>query len=66
MGGDLIEQVELLDKYENHEKFGLDTTSYTYRIIYRSNERTLTNEEIDGIQQRIYEETAKQFHAKLR
>ncbi len=66
LGGDLVEQVELLDKYENTEKFGKDKVSYTYRIIYRSNERTLTTEEIDPIQKNIYQETAKQFNAELR
>jgi len=66
LGGDLVEQVELLDKYENAEKFGKDKTSYTYRIVYRSNERTLTTEEIDPIQVKIYNETASQFGAELR
>ncbi len=66
LGGDLVEQVELLDKYENAEKFGADKASYTYRIVYRSNERTLTTEEIDPIQGKIYNETAKQFKAELR
>ncbi len=66
MGGDLVEQVELLDKYENVDKFGKDKISYTYRIVYRSNERTLTTEEIDPIQAKIYSETAKQFKAELR
>ncbi|MDP3792169.1 MAG: hypothetical protein Q8Q89_00350 [bacterium] len=65
-GGDLVEQVELLDKYENSEKFGGDKISYTYRIVYRSNERTLTTEEIDLIQAKIYDETDKQFGAELR
>ncbi len=66
LGGDLVEQVELLDKYENVEKFGKNKISYTYRIIYRSNERTLTTEEIDPIQVKIYNQTAEQFSAELR
>ena len=66
IGGDLVEEVALLDKYENSEKFGQDKSSYTYRITYRSNERTLTTEEIDPIQKRIYDETAQQFGAELR
>ena len=66
LGGDLVEQVELLDKYENADKFGSDKVSYTYRIIYRSNERTLTIEEIDPIQDKIYKQTAEQFGADLR
>lgn len=65
-GGDLIEEVKLTDKYENAEKFGLDKTSYTYRIVYRSNDRTLLSSEVDVIQKQIYDQTAKQFHAELR
>jgi phenylalanyl-tRNA synthetase alpha chain len=66
LGGDLVEQVELLDKYENDKKFGPDKMSYTYRIVYRSHERTLTVEEIDPIQKEIYDETFKHFGAELR
>ncbi len=66
LGGDLVEEVQLLDKYENAEKFGADKISYTYRIIYRSNERTLTTEEVDPVQAKIYSETAVQFKADLR
>ena len=61
-----MEQVELLDKYENKEKFGADKMSYTYRIIYRSNERTLTTAEVDPIQDKIYSETEVQFKANIR
>jgi len=66
IGGDLVEEVSLLDKYENAEKFGAEKISYTYRIIYRSNERTLTTEEIEPIQGRVIEETKKQFNAEVR
>ena len=66
LGGDLVEEVKLLDKYEDAKKFGADKLSYTYRIIYRSNERTLTTAEIDPIQAKIYAETAGQFGAELR
>ncbi|MBI2058121.1 MAG: hypothetical protein HYT63_04065 [Candidatus Yanofskybacteria bacterium] len=66
LGGDLVEEVKLLDHYDDPRKFGDDKTSYTYRIIYRSNERTLTTEETDPIQNKIYRETAKQFGAEIR
>lgn len=66
IGGDLVEQVSLLDKYENAAKFGAGKMSYTYRIIYRSNERTLTIEEINPIQEKIIEATKKQFGAEVR
>lgn len=64
--GDLAEEVALLDKFENDAKFGADRMSYTYRIIYRSVERTLKTEEIEPLQQKIIEETKKQFGAEIR
>ncbi len=66
IGGDLVEEVQLTDKYENPEKFGPDRVSYTYRIIYRSNERTLEASEVEPLQDKVYSETAKQFNAELR
>ncbi len=66
LGGDLVEEVSLLDRYENPEKFGPDKASYTYRIIYRSNERTLTTEEITRIQDKVVQATKEQFSAEVR
>ncbi|MBS3902898.1 MAG: hypothetical protein KGZ30_00775 [Anaplasmataceae bacterium] len=66
IGGDLVEEVSLMDKYENEEKFGKDKVSYTYRVIYRSIERTLTNEEIAPLQDEIVKETIQQFRADVR
>ncbi len=66
IGGDLVEEVHLLDKYENAEKFGPDKISYTYRITYRSIDRTLTTEEIEPLQERVISETKKQFQAEIR
>lgn len=66
IGGDLVEQVELTDKYENAEKFGPDRVSYTYRILYRSPDRTLEAAEVEPLQTEVYEQTAKQFDAELR
>ncbi|MEK7110592.1 MAG: hypothetical protein AAB867_01950, partial [Patescibacteria group bacterium] len=65
-GGNLVEEVSLLDKYENAEKFGAGKLSYTYRIVYRSNERTLKVEEIEPLQNKVIEETKKQFGAEVR
>lgn len=66
IGKDLVEEVALLDKYENDEKFGKDKISYTYRIFYRSPEKTLTAEEVEPLQNKLYEETKKQYKAALR
>jgi phenylalanyl-tRNA synthetase alpha chain len=62
----LIEEVKLIDKYEDEKKFGEDKISYTFRIIYRSPERTLTNEEVNKIQEKIREKTEQELGALLR
>lgn len=62
----LIEEVKLLDEYENEEKFGKDKKSYTFRITYRSSERTLVNEEINKIQAEIRQKTEEYLGAVLR
>lgn len=62
----LVEEVKLLDKYEDKNKFGENNISYTFRIIYRSPERTLTNEEINEIQGKIREKTRQELQAVLR
>ncbi|MFA5084168.1 MAG: hypothetical protein WC475_02185 [Candidatus Paceibacterota bacterium] len=64
--GDLVEEVSLLDKYENKEKFGENKISYTFHIVYRSPERTLTNDEVDKIQQLIESRTQQELGASVR
>jgi phenylalanyl-tRNA synthetase alpha chain len=66
IGGDLVEQVELLDKYQDEKKFGAGKTSYTYRVVYRSPERTLKTEEVEPLQNKLYQETKEQYNAQLR
>lgn len=64
--GDLSEEVALLDKYENEEKFGKGNISYAYRITYRSLDRTLKDEEINSLHKKLEDITAKTFDAKIR
>src|SRR3989338_9176473 len=66
LGGEIIEQVELLDKYENAEKFGEGKLSYTFRITYRSLQRTLTNEEVNALHTKIEGATVHTFGAQIR
>ena len=66
LGGNLVEEVKLLDKYQNADKFGVDKISYTFRLIYRHPERTLTNAEINELDEKIRERTASDFSAVLR
>lgn len=66
LGGELIEQVEPIDKYENVKKFGEGKLSYTFRITYRSLRRTLTNEEVNKLHAKIEEATINTFGAEIR
>lgn len=66
LGGELIEQVEQTDKYENKAKFGEGKTSYTFRITYRSLERTLTNAEVNQLHEEVEKMTETDFGAKIR
>jgi phenylalanyl-tRNA synthetase alpha chain len=65
VGEDMIEEVKLLDKYENKEKFG-DKVSYAFRIIYRSLDRTLTSEEVDALHKKLEKETTEKCLATVR
>ncbi len=64
--GERVEEVALLDKYENDEKFGTDNMSYAYRITYRSLDRTLTSEEVDALHKKLEETTAHTYQAVIR
>jgi phenylalanyl-tRNA synthetase alpha chain len=66
LGGDLVEEVELMDKYENEAKFGKERISYTYHIVYRSADRTLKSDEVDAIHNKLYEQTKTIYNAELR
>jgi phenylalanyl-tRNA synthetase alpha chain len=63
---DLIEEVALIDKYENAKKFGEGNISYAYRITYRSLEKTLTSEEVDALHKKIEVATIDTFKATVR
>lgn len=66
VGEDMVEEVKLLDEYENLAKFGSDRVSYTYRIIYRDLDRTLTNDEVNKIHAELQKKTHNVFNADLR
>ena len=66
VGGEMVENVELLDKYENTEKFGADKLSYTFRITYRHLEKTLTSEEVNAVHSKLEERTEQEFSAQIR
>lgn len=66
VAGDLVEQVELLDTYENDKKMGAGKVSYAYRITYRSIDKTLTNEEVGALHTNLETATVENFDAIIR
>ncbi len=62
----LVEEISLIDKYENAAKFGADKISYAYRITYRSLDKTLTSEEVDKIHKKIETLTTETFGGTVR
>ncbi len=66
VGGEMVEHVELIDKYENAEKFGSDKVSYTFRITYRHLDKTLTSEEVNTVHAQLEERTEAEFGASIR
>lgn len=64
--GDMVEEMVLLDEYENEAKFGAGKKSYAYRMTYRSLDRTLTDAEVNEIHKKLEEETKRVFGAVIR
>ena len=63
VAGDLVENVQLLDSF-THPK--TQQVSKCYRILYRSLQRTLENEEIDKLQSQVREQIQTRLGLKLR
>lgn len=63
IGGDLIEQVKLIDEFENKKK---GKRSQCFRITYRSNDRALTKEEVNRLHMQIQQELVSNYGVEIR
>lgn len=60
----LLKKLRLYDIYEPENLSG--KISYTYTMEFRSDERTLTNEEVNKLQDKIIADLNKKLKAELR
>ncbi|MDD2487799.1 MAG: hypothetical protein PHS92_05535 [Candidatus Gracilibacteria bacterium] len=66
VGGDLIEEVKIIDIYENDTKFTPKNKSLSLKMVFRSIERTLTNDEINKMYFEIREKLQNDLGYELR
>jgi len=64
-GGKLLESVELFDEYRG-ENVPEGERSLAFRLIYRSPDQTLTDEQVDPVHQNVRASLEKQFQVTLR
>ncbi len=65
VGKPLIEKVELIDRFEE-EKIGVDKCSLAFRIWYRDKSKTLNDEDVKPIHEKVRKELIKSLNAELR
>jgi phenylalanyl-tRNA synthetase alpha chain len=58
-----VERVELFDQFHNKKT---NKHSHAYRIEYRHMDRSLTNEEVNAIQEQVRERLVSQLRVELR
>lgn len=63
IGGDLVEQVELVDQFENKKT---KKKSHCYRITYRSVDRSLSQSEVSVTHKKIEKAAVDALHVTIR
>lgn len=64
-GGDIVEKIELFDIYRG-DQIQRGFKSLAFSIIYRAKDKTLTDEEVNCIHERVRKTLAEKFNGTLR
>jgi len=64
-GGGLLESVELFDEYRG-EHVPVGQRSLAFRLVYRANDQTLTDEAVESVHQKVRESLVEKFRVDLR
>jgi phenylalanyl-tRNA synthetase beta chain len=64
-GGNLLESVELFDEYRG-KNVPDGQRSLAFRLVYRASDRTLTEEDIEPVHQKVRESLVEKFRVDLR
>ncbi len=65
-GGRLLENVRIFDVYRDEQKVGAGKKSLAYALTYRSEDRTLTGEEVDKAHDRLVKKVSAATGAEVR
>ncbi|MCY6489898.1 phenylalanine--tRNA ligase subunit beta [Leptolyngbya sp. GGD] len=64
-GGKLLESVELFDEYKG-DRVPEGQRSLAFRLVYRADDRTLKDEDVDPVHQKVREALVEKFRVELR
>ncbi|MFH1175119.1 MAG: hypothetical protein V1698_00115, partial [bacterium] len=64
-GGAILKKIELFDVYEG-DKIGAGKKNLAFHLVFQSSEKTLSDEEVDEVLQKIIAALEKRFEAELR
>ena len=64
-GGYTLRDISMLSEYQGPQ-LGAGARSLSFRLLYQADDRTLTNDEVAAIQERIVEGLKQQFAAEVR
>jgi phenylalanyl-tRNA synthetase beta chain len=65
LGGYTLREIYMVSEYQG-PPLGAGARSLSFRLQYQANDRTLTNEEVSTLQQRIIEGLKERFAAEVR